>query len=62
MIAHVHAGKPLLVERLAEELAQLTLNADDRVEEVELTVEKPTALRYAHSVGVTIRRARVTRN
>ena len=58
MIEHVRAGAPMLVERLAEELAQLTLATDERVREVELTVEKPTALRHARSVGVTIRRTR----
>lgn len=58
MIAHVRGGEPQLVERLAEELAQLTFDTDQRVEEVELTVEKPTALRHARSVGVTITRRR----
>ena len=60
MIAHVRGGKPMLVERLAEELAQLALAADERIEEVELTVEKPAALRHARSVGITIRRARAS--
>lgn len=58
IIAHVRAGNPMLVERLAEELAQLTLATDERVQEVELSVEKPSALRHAQAVGVTIRRKR----
>jgi dihydroneopterin aldolase/D-erythro-7,8-dihydroneopterin triphosphate epimerase len=58
MIAHVRGGEPMLVERLAEELAQLVLGADPRVVEVELSVEKPQALRHARSVGVTLRRTR----
>lgn len=59
MIGHVRAGRPMLVERLAEELAQVALTTDKRVQEVELTVEKPSALRYARAVGVTIRRSRI---
>ena len=58
MIEHVRAGEPMLVERLAEELAQLALAADERVQEVEITVEKPSALRHARSVGISVRRSR----
>ena len=58
MIAHIREGKPLLVERLAEELARVCLDADPRIAEVELSVEKPGALRHARSVGVVIRRSR----
>lgn len=59
MIAHIEAGEPMLVERLAAELVQLCFDTDDRVEHVELTVEKPGALRHARSVGITIGRSRV---
>ncbi len=48
----------MLVERLAQEIADVCLAADARVTEVEVTVEKPGALRFADSVGVTIRRGR----
>ncbi len=58
VIAHVEDGRPMLVERLAQEIADVCLGADDRVEAVEVTVEKPGALRFADSVGVTIRRER----
>jgi dihydroneopterin aldolase/D-erythro-7,8-dihydroneopterin triphosphate epimerase len=58
MIAHIEAGEPMLVERLVDELAGICLAADDRVREVELTVEKPGALRHARSVGITIHRSR----
>lgn len=58
MIAHIEAGQPMLVERLVGELAEICLAADDRVREVEVTVEKPGALRHAGSVGITIRRSR----
>lgn len=47
----------LLVERLAEEIAGLCL-ADTRVDRVEVTVEKPDALRFTESVGVAIVRDR----
>lgn len=58
LIAHIEGGEPMLVERLVAELAEICLDADDRVREVEVTVEKPGALRHARSVGITIRRAR----
>lgn len=58
MIAHIESGEPMLVERLAAELADLCLQADERIAEVEVSVEKPGALRFARSVGVTIRRRR----
>lgn len=59
MIGHVEAGRPMLVERLVAELADLCLDADERIQAVEVTVEKPGALRHADSVGITIRRSRV---
>lgn len=60
MIAHIEGGEPFLVERLVAELAQICLDTDDRVQEVEVTVEKPGALRHARSVGITIHRSRVS--
>ncbi|MEZ6056504.1 MAG: dihydroneopterin aldolase [Planctomycetaceae bacterium] len=48
----------LLVERLAEEVAALCLT-DSRVQAVEVTIEKPGAVRFARSVGVSIRREQV---
>jgi dihydroneopterin aldolase/D-erythro-7,8-dihydroneopterin triphosphate epimerase len=58
IIAHVEAGDPYLVERLAAEIARVCFETDSRIEEVEVSVEKPGALRFARSVGVTIRRTR----
>ncbi|MBW3543246.1 MAG: dihydroneopterin aldolase [Planctomycetes bacterium] len=46
-----------LVERLADAIATLCL-ADRRVARVQVAVEKPTALRFASSVGVSIERTR----
>lgn len=59
MIRHIHDGAPLLVERLVAELVEVCFATEPRITEVELTVEKPGALRHARSVGITIRRARV---
>lgn len=58
IIEHVEGGEPMLVERLVQEIADICLGADDRVVETEVTVEKPGALRFARSVGITIRRSR----
>ena len=46
-----------LVEKLALEIVDICL-ADPRVERAVVTVEKPGAVRFARSVGVTVDRAR----
>lgn len=58
IIEHIENGEPMLVERLADEIARLCIRADPRIEAVEVSVEKPTALRFARSVGITIYRSR----
>ena len=58
IIGHIENGEPMLVERLVQEIADICLD-DDRVEQVEVTVEKPGALRFARSVGISIIRSRV---
>ncbi len=58
LIAHIEHGEPLLVERLVAELVDICFDSDDRVAAVEMTVEKPGALRHARSVGITIYRTR----
>ena len=55
VLQHVEGGAPMLVERLASELARLVL-AEFAVERVRVRVEKPGALRFARSVGVEIER------
>ncbi len=58
IIEHIEGGEPMLVERLVQEIADLCLE-DERVDSVEVTVEKPGALRHARSVGIKILRSRV---
>jgi len=58
IIAHVERGEPMLVERLAAEIAALCLGFDERIEEVEIELHKPGALRFADSVGIVIHRTR----
>lgn len=53
----VEGSQFYLVEKLALEIIELCL-ADDRVERAVVTVEKPGALRFARSVGVTVDRTR----
>ena len=57
IIAFTEQSQFFLVEALAEAIAQLCL-ADERVQRVKVSVEKPGALRFARSVGVTLRRQR----
>lgn len=58
LIAHIEQGEPMLVERLVQELVDICFDLEPRVERVEMTVEKPGALRHARSVGITILRSR----
>lgn len=58
LMAHMESGKPLLVERLTAELVRICFETDPRIEAVELSLEKPGALRFAESVGLTIYRTR----
>ena len=58
MIKHIETEKPMLVERLVADLARLCFETDPRVQAVEVTVEKPGALRFGRSVGVSIYRRR----
>ena len=57
LIEHIEGGEPLLVERLAAELARIVLT-EFEVARVRIRVEKPGALRFARSVGVEIERTR----
>jgi dihydroneopterin aldolase/D-erythro-7,8-dihydroneopterin triphosphate epimerase len=57
IIALVTATRFQLVERLADEVARHCLE-EGRVNEVTVTIEKPGALRFARSVGVTIHRTK----
>lgn len=58
LIAHIEQGRPMLVERLVAELVDICFEVEPLVRQVEMTVEKPGALRHARSVGITIRRTR----
>ena len=57
VIELVENSEFFLIEKLAEEIAKLCL-AVEHVLEVQVSVEKPAALRFAKSVGVTIERSR----
>lgn len=57
VIEHVETSEYYLVERLVERIAGICLQ-DPRVETVQVALEKPGALRFARSVGVTIIRTR----
>jgi len=57
VIARVEASGFFLVERLAEDVAQVCLTYPS-VLSVRVTLEKPGALRFSRSVGVVIERRR----
>ena len=56
VINFVENSTLFLVEKMALEIIKLCL-VDKRVERAVVTVEKPTALRFARSVGVTVDRS-----
>ncbi len=58
MIAHIESEGPQLVERLAADLVRICFESDPRIQAVELSVEKPGAVRFSRSVGLTIYRTR----
>lgn len=55
--AHAESAARFTVEALANDLAGICL-AQDNVQRVIVRVEKPTAVRFAESVGVEIERTR----
>ncbi len=55
VLAHVESIKRYTVEALAEDIAGLCL-AEPGAARVRVTVEKPGAVRFSRSVGVTITR------
>ena len=55
--AHAENAQRRTVEALAEDLAQICL-AEAHVQKVQVRVEKPAAIDFAHSVGVEIERSR----
>ncbi|NJN82458.1 MAG: dihydroneopterin aldolase [Caldilineaceae bacterium] len=58
MMAHIESQAPFLVEKLAADLVRICFGTDPRIRQIELTVEKPGAVRFSRSVGLTIRRSR----
>ena len=57
IISLVEGSQYRLAEALADRIATLCLE-QPAVQQVRVTLEKPTALRFAHSVGVEIIRSR----
>jgi len=57
IITLVERSEYHLAETLADRIASLCLE-QKAVQQVKVTLEKPTALRFAHSVGVEITRSR----
>ena len=60
IIAMVEESQFFLVEKLAAEISEICLQ-DVRVTRAVVTVDKPGALRFARSVGVTVDRSRDNR-
>ncbi|MCH7958933.1 MAG: dihydroneopterin aldolase [Candidatus Hydrogenedentes bacterium] len=60
VLAMVQDSQYYLVERLAEHVAELALDAP-LIERVDVTVEKPGALRFARSVAIEITRTKESR-
>jgi D-erythro-7,8-dihydroneopterin triphosphate epimerase len=59
VLAAIENSQFRLVEALAQDIADICLE-HSAVEEVQVTVEKPSALRFARSVGAEITRRRAS--
>lgn len=57
IINHVESSSVFLIEKLVSDIARIILT-EYGVERVQVRVEKPSALRFADSVGVEIERSR----
>lgn len=57
VLASVEESSFYLIERLAEHIAQIVLDSP-RVKKVDVSVDKPGALRFARSVAVEITRTK----
>ncbi len=57
ILSLVESSEFLLIEKLADEIAKICLD-DSKVQKVNVTVDKPGALRYTRSVAVEIVRTR----
>jgi D-erythro-7,8-dihydroneopterin triphosphate epimerase len=57
IIEHVENSQYYLVETLAERIAEICLQ-DDHVQKVQVGLDKPSALRFARSVGVSVVRSK----
>lgn len=58
IIEHVENASDYLVEKLVTDIARLVLELNPQIDKVQVRVEKPTALRFAQSVGIEIERTR----
>ena len=56
VIALAEQSRYFLVEKMAEEIAGICLS-DSRIERVRVDIQKPGALTFSRSVGVTIERS-----
>ena len=58
VIELVEESSYFLVEKMAAEISRLGLEFSESIERIRVSVEKPGAVRFARSVGVTIERTR----
>ena len=58
IIEHVEESSDFLVEKLANDIARMII-IEYAVEQVQVRLEKPAALRFAESVGVEIERSKL---
>ena len=58
VIELVEGSSFFLVEKLAGEIARVILEFSETIERIRVSVDKPGAIRFARSVGITIERTR----
>ena len=58
IVSAVEEGRFSLIEAIAEQVSRICLS-EDKVQQVQVTVDKPGALRFASSVGIEVERTAV---
>ena len=58
IIKYTENKKPLLLESLAHDLIKLCFNLDEKIEAIEISLQKPQAFDFCSGVGVKLYRTR----
>jgi FolB domain-containing protein len=58
MVKHIETASDQLIEKLIVDLTRLIFREFSPIEKIKIKLEKPTALKFAETVGIEIERSR----